>query len=178
MLLNWKSVESLERPLEIDAIMTTEGVYLRKDIQENDGKFTYKEVLLSNDYRFDILDTDEYRAKLLEVFKEERLRENENALAKKKTIETSLGEFSIKTPTYDFIFCLMGLKDLPTGITEGTIRLADGTPIKAMTQTEVQALYFEVFNSIAQLDSKFTGYKKQILEASTFDELENISFDY
>ena len=47
MLLNWKSVESLERPLEIDAIMTTEGVYLRKDIQENDGKFTYKEVLLS-----------------------------------------------------------------------------------------------------------------------------------
>jgi hypothetical protein len=177
-MLNWKNVESLEQPLEIDAITTTEGVYLRKDIKFEDDKYKYKEVLLSNDYRYDILDTDEYRAKLLEVFKIERLKENEITLAEKKTITTTLGEFSIKTPTYDFIFCLMGLKDLPTGIAEGTIRLADGTPIGAMTQPEVQSLYFEVFNAIAQLDSKFTGYKKQILEASNFDELEEIEIVY
>lgn len=177
-MLNWKNVESLEQPLEIDAITTTEGVYLRKDIKFEDDKYKYKEVLLSNDYRYDILDTDEYRAKLLEVFKTERLKENETTLAEKKTIATTLGEFSIKTPTYDFIFCLMGLKDLPTGIAEGTIRLADGTPLPAMTQAEVQALYFEVFNAIAQLDSKFTNYKKQILNAGNFDELEEIKIVY
>lgn len=60
MILQWKTVESLECPQEVDALLTTSGVYYRKDITEQDGKFIYKEVLLSNDFRFDILDTQEY----------------------------------------------------------------------------------------------------------------------
>lgn len=61
MLLNWKNAESLVRPLEVDCTLSDNGVYYRKDIVEtDDGKFTYKEVVLSNDFRFDILDTQEY----------------------------------------------------------------------------------------------------------------------
>lgn len=60
MILNWKKAESLERPLEVDCTLSDNGVYYRKDIIETDGTFTYKEVVLSNDFRFDILDTQEY----------------------------------------------------------------------------------------------------------------------
>ena len=117
-------------------------------------------------------------AKLLEQFKAEAFAENEKLLANKKTIETSFGEFSIKTPTYDFVFCLMFLKDLPTGIPEGKIRLADGTPVKAMTQAEVMNLYIEFTTEIAGIDSLFTGNKNKIETAQTIAELEAIEIAY
>lgn len=60
MRLNWKTVESLEQPLEIDKNLTSSGVYYRKNIVEEDGKYTYEEVLLSNEFRFNIEDTTEY----------------------------------------------------------------------------------------------------------------------
>lgn len=178
MLLNWKNVESLERPIEVDAISTKNGIYFRKNIVETDGKFKYQEVLLSNDYRFNILDTEEYLAKLLEVFKAETQKENEQALAAKKTIVTSIGEFSIKTPTYDFIFCLMALKGLPTGIPEGRIRFYGGEFVPAMTQAQVQALYLEYANAVATLDSKFVDFKNKIESAVSIQSLEEIQISY
>lgn len=66
MLLNWKNVESMEQPLEIDTTLSTQGVYFRKDIEaveiEDSVKYVYKEVFLSNDFRFDIEDPEEYKA--------------------------------------------------------------------------------------------------------------------
>lgn len=176
--LQWKEVQSKEQPMEIDAIATDKGVYLRKDIVFEEDIYKYKEVLLPNEYRYEILDTEEYMAKLLEQFKAEAFAENEKLLANKKTIETSFGEFSIKTPTYDFVFCLMFLKDLPTGIPEGKIRLADGTPVKAMTQAEVMNLYIEFTTAIAGIDSLFTGNKIKIETAKTISELEAIEIAY
>jgi len=65
MLLEWKNVESLERPAEIDTQLSTQGVFYRKDIieveTETGTKFQYKEVVLSNDFRFDIEDVEEYK---------------------------------------------------------------------------------------------------------------------
>ena len=177
-MLKWKNAESKEKPLEIDCTLSSTDVYLRKNIRQEEEMYKYDEVILSSEYRYPILDMNEYKEKLLNAFKEEYLKENEKILADKKTINTSLGEFSIKTPTYDFVFCLMAMKDLPQGISEGTIRLADGTPVKALTQAEVQALYMEFYNSIAELDKKFTSYKNQIIEAKNFDELENIEIIY
>lgn len=60
MILNWKTVESLEVPLEIDKNLSTSGVYYRKNIVESEGKYSYEEVVLSNEFRFDIEDTEEY----------------------------------------------------------------------------------------------------------------------
>lgn len=68
MILNWKKAESLERPLKVDCMLSESGVFYRKNIEEveyeNNGKtgtkFIYDEVILSNDFRFDILDTEEY----------------------------------------------------------------------------------------------------------------------
>lgn len=186
MLLDWKKAESLERPLEVDCTLSKNGVYFRKDIKEvqaGDGentytKFVYNETVLSNDYRFDILDMDEYKAKLLEVFKQKRLQENEIALAKKEYISTSKGDFRIKTPTYDFIFCLMALKDLPTGVAAGQMRFYDGTPAPALSQADVQAIYIEFVQAVSMLDAKFTAYKNQITNAQTFDELFEIVLEY
>lgn len=176
--LQWKEVQSKELPMLIDATATEKGVYLRKDIVFEEDIFKYKEVLLPNAYRYEILDTEEYMAKLLEIFKQEAYAENEVLLASKKTIQTSFGEFSIKTPTYDFVFCLMFLKDIPTGIPEGKIRLADGTPVKAMTQQEVMNLYIEFTTAIAGIDSLFTGNKIKIASAQTIAELEAIEIVY
>lgn len=178
MQLNWRIVESTEKPLDVDAELTQSGIYLRKDIEKIDDRYKYKEVLLSNDYRFPILDTDEYKAKLLEVFKQEVHKENEAALAAIKTINTSIGEFSIKTPTYDFIFCLMALKEFSSGIPEGKVRFANGEAAPAMTQPQVQALYLEFANNIAELDVKFTTYKNQINNAESIDALEQIEIVY
>lgn len=69
MLLNWKKAESLERPLEVDCTLSENGVYYRKNIVEELAgeepelytKFVYDEVVLPNDFRFDILDTEEYK---------------------------------------------------------------------------------------------------------------------
>jgi len=74
MLLNWKKAESLVKPLEVDCLLSNSGVYYRKNITEeqveNNGevytKFVYDEVVLSNDFRFDILDTEEYKAAIQE----------------------------------------------------------------------------------------------------------------
>lgn len=177
-MLNWKKVESLEEPLEIDCTLSKKGVYLRKDIQKVEDKYVYQEVLLSNEYRYPILDMDEYKAKLLETFKEEAQEKNKKVLAAKETIVTSIGEFSIKTPTYDFIFCLMALKEFPSGIPEGKIRFANGEAAPAMTQGQVQALYFEFANAIAELDAKFTGIKNEIDAAENIDALESIEINY
>lgn len=176
--LQWKEVQSKEQPIEIDAIATGKGVYLRKDIIFDEEVYKYKEVLLPNEYKYEILDTEEYMTKLLETFKAEAFAENERLLANKKTIETSFGEFSIKTPTYDFVFCLMFLKDLPTGIPEGKIRLADGTPVRAMTQEEVVNLYIEFTTAIAGIDSLFTENKIKIATAKNISELEAIEIAY
>lgn len=55
-------------------MLSTSGVYYRKNIVEeqveNNGeiytKFVYDEVVLSNDFRFDILDTEEYKTAIQE----------------------------------------------------------------------------------------------------------------
>ena len=64
MLLNWKNVESLVKPLLVDDTLSKKGVYYRKDIEEvtedDVTKYVYKEVVLSNDFRFNIKDVDEY----------------------------------------------------------------------------------------------------------------------
>ena len=172
MLLNWEVVESTERPLEVDNMLSPSGAYLRKDIQEIDGKFQYKEVFLGQEYKGKSV------FELLEIFKAEMQNENAMALAGKKTIVTSLGEFSIKTPTYDFIFCLMALKDIPTGIPAGMIRFYGGEAAPAMTQTQVQALYLEYAGKVAELDGKFIAYKAAINNAETIQELEDIQIVY
>lgn len=185
-MLNFYKAESFAKPLEIDCISTNSGVYLRKNIKEElcelEGreliKYVYDEVLLSNDYRYPILDMQEYKSKLLEDLKKEMLIENEGSLQLKEYISTSKGDFSIKTPTYDFIFCLMALKDLPSGVSAGTIRYYDGTPAPAMTQAEVQELYAEFVQLVAGLDTKFTTIKNQILNAETIDELFAIKIEY
>ena len=70
MRLNWKKSESLEKPLEVDCMLSSSGVYYRKDITEEtvldtNGnpqiKYVYDEVVLSNEFRFPILDTEEYK---------------------------------------------------------------------------------------------------------------------
>lgn len=71
MLLNWKKSESLVKPLEVDCTLSDSGVYYRKNIEEvetDEGsvKYIYDEVVLSNDFRFDILDTEEYKAAIQE----------------------------------------------------------------------------------------------------------------
>lgn len=185
-MLNWYKAESFAKPLEVDCISTNSGVYLRKNIKEElfdiEGqehiKYVYDEVLLPNDYRYPILDMEEYKSKLLEDLKREMLIDNEGSLELKECIKTSKGDFNIKTPTYDFIFCLMALKDLPSGVPAGTIRYYDGTPAPAMTQAEVQELYAEFVQLVAGLDSKFTTTKNQILNAETIDELFAIKIEY
>ena len=69
MLLNWKIAESLEKPLEVDCILSKESVYYRRNIKEelveNDGdvitKYVYEEVILPKEFRFPILDTEEFK---------------------------------------------------------------------------------------------------------------------
>jgi len=60
MLLTWKNVESLEEPLEIDKNLTTNGVYYRKNIELDEGRYKYEETLLPNEFRFNIDGTQEY----------------------------------------------------------------------------------------------------------------------
>lgn len=172
MILNWKETESTEKPLEVDNTLSPNGVYLRKEIQELEGKFRYKEVFLGQEYKCDSA------PELVEMFKAEMQIKNATALANKQTITTSVGEFSIKTPTYDFIFCLMALKDLPTGIPAGKIRFYGGAPAPAMTQTQVQALYLEYAGKVAELDGKFVDFKAAINNAQTIQELEDIQIAY
>ena len=66
MLLNWKKAESLELPLEVDCTLSDKAVYYRKNIEQvatDDGfKYVYDEAVLSNDFRFPILDMEEYKA--------------------------------------------------------------------------------------------------------------------
>jgi len=172
MILNWEVAESTERPLEVDNMLSPSGVYLRKDVQEVEGKFQYKEVFLGQEYKGKSI------FELLEVFKAEMQNENATALANKQTIVTSTGEFSIKTPTYDFIFCLMALKDMPTGIPAGMIRFYGGEATPAMTQAQVQSLYLEYAGKVAELDRKFITYNFAINNAETIQELEEIKIVY
>lgn len=64
MLLKWKVVESLEKPVEVDCTLSTTDVYYRKDIQEvkteTGIKYVYQETVLSEEFRFNILDVQEY----------------------------------------------------------------------------------------------------------------------
>lgn len=66
MLLNWKKVESLEMPLEVDCTLSETDVYYRRNIEkaetETGVKYVYEETVLSDDFRFQILDTEEYKA--------------------------------------------------------------------------------------------------------------------
>lgn len=69
MLLNWKTVESLEKPLEVDCTLSKNTVYFRKNIREEvvgeepdlQTKYVYEEVLLPEEFRFPILDTEEFK---------------------------------------------------------------------------------------------------------------------
>lgn len=69
MLLNWKIVESLERPLEVDCTLSNDSVYYRRNIREEIAeeepelktKFVYEEVILPDEFRFPILDTEEFK---------------------------------------------------------------------------------------------------------------------
>lgn len=69
MLLNWKIVESLERPLEVDCTLSNDSVYYRRNIREEIAeeepelktKFVYEEVILPEEFRFPILDTEEFK---------------------------------------------------------------------------------------------------------------------
>ena len=70
MQLVWKKAESLEKPLEVDCTLSNSGVYFRKNIteemiiganEEPQTKYVYDETVLSNEFRFDILDTEEYK---------------------------------------------------------------------------------------------------------------------
>ena len=78
MILNWKRTESLEKPLEVDCTLSESGVFYRKNITEelveNNGevytKFVYDEVILSNDFRFPILDTEEYKTAIQQKINE------------------------------------------------------------------------------------------------------------
>ena len=64
-MLKWKTVESLEAPLEVDCTLSESGVYYRRNIEtvatEDGYKYRYEETVLSNDFRFPILDTEEYK---------------------------------------------------------------------------------------------------------------------
>lgn len=68
MLLNWKTVESLERPLEVDCTLSNDSVYYRRNIRtelageepELQTKYVYEEVILPEEFRFPILDTEEF----------------------------------------------------------------------------------------------------------------------
>ena len=71
MQLIWKKAESLVKPLEVDCMLSNSSVYYRKNITEEttldvngepQTKYIYDETVLSNDFRFDILDTEEYKA--------------------------------------------------------------------------------------------------------------------
>lgn len=69
MLLNWQVVESLEKPLEVDCTLSKESVYYRRNIKEEltgeepdlQTKFVYEEVVLPKEFRFPILDTEEFK---------------------------------------------------------------------------------------------------------------------
>lgn len=69
MLLNWKIVESLERPLEVDCTLSNDSVYYRRNIREEiaeeepelQTKYVYEEVVLPQEFRFSILDTEEFK---------------------------------------------------------------------------------------------------------------------
>lgn len=69
-MLKWKKVESLERPLEVDCTLSESGVYYRRNIKtvatDEGYKYEYEETVLSNDFRFNILDMEEYKAAIQE----------------------------------------------------------------------------------------------------------------
>lgn len=64
MRLNWKKAESYEKPLEVDTKLSNSGIYYRRNIEEVEAeagvKYCYEEVLLSNDFRFNIENIAEY----------------------------------------------------------------------------------------------------------------------
>lgn len=66
MLFTWKNTESMVEPLLIDDKSSSYGVYLRKDVKQENNVYKYKEIYLSNDYKMNIVDVEEYQQKLLD----------------------------------------------------------------------------------------------------------------
>lgn len=66
MLFTWKNTESMVEPLLVDDKSSSYGVYLRKDVKQENNVYKYKEIYLSNDYKMNIVDVEEYQQKLLD----------------------------------------------------------------------------------------------------------------
>lgn len=76
MILNWKKSESLVQPLEVDCTLSTTGVFYRKNIvaiagdDDTPTKYVYDEVVLPEEFRFPILDVEEYKLAIQEKLNE------------------------------------------------------------------------------------------------------------
>lgn len=193
MQLNWRKSESLQRPLEIDAALTKNGIYLRRNItevqtgdeKEISTKFIYDEVLLPNTYRYNILDMDEYKAKLLEQFKSEQKINNAAALANVQSIDTTYGKVLINTPVGTIDSVVSGLlnlvnitkQNLPAGSFRTYIN-GISTPSPELTPSQVASLFVEVFKSINELDKKYKNYESLIDNTATLDDVIALEFEY
>lgn len=65
MLFTWTNTESMQEPLLVDDKSSSYGLYLRKDVVQENNVYKYKEIYLSNDYKMNIVDVEEYQEKLL-----------------------------------------------------------------------------------------------------------------
>ena len=127
MLLTWKKVESLEMPLEVDCTLSKTDVYYRRNITEeqaeNNGeivkKYIYEETILSEEFRFPILDTEEYKTAIQEK------------------INRINGQLHITKLDFYNNFCK------PVGISyEVLIEKIKGSPIKAETENLIHNIGF------------------------------------
>lgn len=71
MLFIWKNTESMQEPLLVDDKSSSYGLYLRKDVVQENNVYKYKEIYLSNDYKMNIVDVEEYQEKLLACLDQE-----------------------------------------------------------------------------------------------------------
>lgn len=66
MLFTWKNTESMAEPLLVDDKSSSYGVYLRKEVKQENNVYKYKEIFLDNEYKMNIADVEEYQQKLLD----------------------------------------------------------------------------------------------------------------
>jgi hypothetical protein len=189
MQLNWKQSESTQRPLEVDTTSTTSGVYLRRNIAETetDGvvKYSYDEVLLPSEYKYDIADVEEYLAKLLQEFKAQKQAESDTKNKTVEFIKTSYGKLKTTTPVGELTTVMNSLAiivQMSGNLQADMVRfyLEDGSIVgnQELNQQQFAMLFSEVITAYKAIDNKSTMYKKAIQEAETLEELENIEINY
>lgn len=188
MQLDWKQSESTQKPPEIDATSTASGVYLRRNITETetDGvvKYTYDEVLLPPEFKYDITDPEQYKAKLLQDFKTRVLAQNEmlyNAALNKPLpygVYFLLAEW---VTTYNNALSTAQRKEARGIVEPFNIAVLSPTGLQNIsiaTVNEFLPMFDIVSDEWARLIDKRNQYLVDIQNTQTLDALEAIEITY